>query len=203
MPSLLGPAYRIETPRLVLRCWEPSDVPALAALVERDLEALRATERWVAHEPKSRDDRLREVRQWRAEFDLDTRWRYAVLDAADGRLAGAATLSRHIAGTALNSHGWRAPGHAGAEAAAALARVAFELLDAPKVQALFAAGDECAAAAHRALGFTHDGVERRLAGGMRRDVALWSLLPGEWPASPAAAAAAAARAFDVLGNRLF
>jgi hypothetical protein len=32
---------------------------------------------------------------------------------------------------------------------------------------------------------------------------VWSILADEWPATPAAAIAAGARAWDALGNRLF
>lgn len=207
MPSPLGPPYRIETPHVVLRCWEPAFAPALTALVERDLEQLKRRERWAGDEPKSRDQRLRTVRLWRAHFDLDHRWGWAAWTADGDHLAGAVGLVPNPVATSTNAWGWFSGNElhpeAPADAAAVIARVAIELLDAPRVQAVMAVDDERAAARHQALGFTRDGIERRVGEGARWDVALWSLLPGEWAASPAAARAAEARGFDVLGNRIF
>src|SRR4051794_6483956 len=83
-----APPYRIQTPRVILRSWEPADTPALRALLADNLEHLR---RWVpsmADEPKPLDDKLREVRGWRAPFDLDEAWYYALLGTDDGALAG-------------------------------------------------------------------------------------------------------------------
>lgn len=206
MPPPLGPAYRIETPRLVLRCWEPADAPALDELVGRNLKYLRPRQRWAQDEPKALEERVRQVRHWRAALDRDQFWNYAVC-VEGGILGGAAILVHNATATALHATTWLGRRHDGSgrreEALAALARTAFELLEAPKVQSAPAADDEEGRAACRALGFTYDGLVRRLVCGARHDETLWSLLPDEWPASPAASIAAEARAFGVLGNRLF
>jgi RimJ/RimL family protein N-acetyltransferase len=210
-PHPLGPPYRIVTPRLVLRCWEPADAPARSAVMERNLDrpGLRRRLRGDEGEPKSPADRLAEIRRMRARFDLDEMWSYAVLTAGDGTLAGSATLFRvPPAGVELGLTAWCGEEHDGqgyeAEAAAALARTAYELLDAPRLYAACPEADANAAALFRTLGFTLDGTERHLDGaGARRDQLLWSLLPGEWPASPALSLAADASAFGALGDRLF
>ncbi|HEV7588695.1 MAG TPA: GNAT family protein [Longimicrobium sp.] len=207
MTLQFGPPYRIVTPRLVLRCWEPADAPALAALVERNVDFLgRWRWRGTEGEPLGLEDRLSEVRGLRADLDSDAKWSYAVLTADEGALAGPATLFRGLGG-GLGLAGWCGTEYDGqgyaAEAGAALARTAFELFDAPRLQAACLPGDAEATTRFRELGFTHDGTARHLNGGARRDEMLWSLLPGEWPASPAAARAADASAFGVLGHRLF
>lgn len=210
-PHPLGPPYRIETPRLVLRCWEPADAPARSALMERNLDRLMLQRRLrgMEDEPKSLEDRLAEVRQMRARFDTDEAWSYAVLTAGDGALVSVATLYRlPPAGVDIGLFAWCGAEHDGqgydVEAAAALARAAYELLDVPRLYASCPTDDAASDALFRALGFTPDGIERHLDGaGVRRDQRLWSLLPGEWPASPAAARAADARAFGALGDRLF
>ena len=209
-PHPLGPPYRIVTPRLVLRCWEPADAPARSALVERNLDRVRRRRlRGSDGEPKPPEDRLVEVRQMRARFDLDEMWSYAVLTAGDGTLAGTATLFRvPPSGADIGLTAWCGAEHDGqgyeAEAAAALARAACELLGVPRLYAGCPEADTHSAALFRALGFTLDGAERHLDdAGERRDQLLWSLLAGEWPASPAATLAADARAFGALGDRLF
>lgn len=210
-PHPLGPPYRIETQRLVLRCWEPADAPARSALLERNLDRvmLQRRLRGMEGEPKSLEDRLTEVRQFRARFDMDEMWSYAVLTAGDGALVSVATLFRvPPACVDIGLFAWCGAEYDGqgyeAEAAAALARVAYELLDTPRLYATCPTDDSASAALFRELGLTPDGLERHLDdAGVRRDQQLWSLLPGEWPASPAAARAADARAFGALGDRLF
>ncbi|HEX8906142.1 MAG TPA: GNAT family protein, partial [Longimicrobiaceae bacterium] len=117
MPTPLGPPYRIETPRVLLRCWEPGDAPALSALVERNLELLRASQRWAADEPKPLEQRVGELRRWRAEFDLDRWWRYAVLDAGGGALLGSAVLFHAPARFAFQAAGWSGPSQTERDAA--------------------------------------------------------------------------------------
>jgi ribosomal-protein-alanine N-acetyltransferase len=206
MPHPLGPPYYITTTRLVLRCWEPADAPALSALVERNLDFVRRRP-GRQDEPRPLEDRVVEMRQRRAAFDVDDQWSYAVRTADEGALVGIVTLFRVPPNRIdIGFAGWCGAEYAGcgyeAEAGAALARAAFELLDVPRLYAACPPDDDAAAALFRALGFAHDGVERRLHDGVRRDELLWSLLPDEWEAG-AAAAAADARAFGVLGDRLF
>ncbi|HSU13398.1 GNAT family protein [Longimicrobium sp.] len=196
--------YRIEMPRLVLRCWEPADAAALTALVDRNLEPLRGEGAWA--EPLAPDARLRQVRLWRAEFDLDRTWRYAVIRADGGEIAGGITLFHRLGTEGMEIAAWSVgedDGEMAEDAAAAAIRTALEAMEAPRVFTGCQPDDEGRIALWRGLGFTHDGTLRRLAGGRRVEEMLWSLLPGEWPGSRAAALAADARAFDALENRLF
>jgi RimJ/RimL family protein N-acetyltransferase len=201
-----GPAYRIETPRVVLRCWDPADTPELRTLLSGNLEHLLPWVPWVADEPKPLDEKVREVRGWRAGFDLDQAWLYALFGAEDGALAGGVGVNRYSA-SAVDVGGWVADarGHRGfhTEAAAAVTRTAFEVLGMTRVQALCDAENEHSIALLRKLGFTHEATPRHRVDGRRVDEMVWSILADEWPATPAAALAASARAWDALGNRLF
>lgn len=201
-----GPAYRIETPRVILRCWEPADTPALRALLADNLEHLRPWVPWIADEPKPVEEKLREVRGWRAAFDLDHMWNYALLSAEDGAVAGNLVICR-ASPDAVDLGGWvghdRAHRGFHTEAAAAGARAAFEALGITRVQACCEAENERSIALMRKLGFTHEATPRYQVDGRRVDDMTWSILADEWPATPAAAFAAPARAWDALGNRLF
>lgn len=206
MKSPFGPAYRIETPRLRLRCWDPADTPALVALIGRNLAYLRDRRAWARSEPRPLADKLRDVRYWRAEFDLDRTWSYAVL-GADGELAGGVSIVPRDYGASAETSGWVGREHAGrgyhVEAAAALARAAFEVHGLDKVQTACLDDDADRVAVTETLGFRCDGVIRQFADGRRTRQLLCTLLADEWAGSPAAALAAGARAFDALGNRLF
>ncbi|HEV7588694.1 MAG TPA: GNAT family protein [Longimicrobium sp.] len=200
-----GPPYRIATRRVVLRCWDPADTPALQALLAGSREHLRPWVPGIDDEP-TLDEKLHEVRSWRAAFDLDQVWLFALLGAEDGTLAGGVVVNPLPRNT-VDVGGWVAEAHARrgyvSDAFAAVARVAFEVLGITRVQALCRADNQRSIAMLRKLGFTHEATPRHEVDRQRVDEMMWSILPDEWPATPAAALAAEARAWDALGNRLF
>lgn len=202
-----GPPYRIVTPRVVLRCWDPADTPALHELIAENLEHLRPWVSWVAGEPKPLEARLEEVRQWRAQFDVDQAWNWAMLAADDGQLVGGVVMNLLLDGASVDVGGWvgqtRARRGFHTDGAAAAARVAFEVLGMTRVQATTDLENERSIALMRKLGFTHEATLRHLENGERRDEMVWTILVTEWPATAAARIAAEAQAFDALGNRLF
>jgi RimJ/RimL family protein N-acetyltransferase len=207
MKSPFGPAYRIETSRLLLRCWDPADTPALVALIEGNLAFLRERRAWARSEPKPLPEKVVQVRYWRAEFDLDQSWNYALFPAGGGPLIGAMSIVPREYGAAGETGGWIAPEHAGrglhVEAAAALARAVFEVHGLSKAQTVCLDDEGARAAVTDTLGFQHDGFIRQLTDGRHTRQLLCTLLADEWAASPAAALAAGARAYDALGQRIF
>jgi hypothetical protein len=54
----------------VIRCYEPKDAPMLAASVTESLEFLRPWLPWVHVEPEPVESKVRTLRRFRAEFDL-------------------------------------------------------------------------------------------------------------------------------------
>src|SRR5436190_2199416 len=61
--------YRVRTTRLLLRCWEPSDAPALIASIESNLDHLRQWMPWAATEPEAVEAKARRLQKFRARFD--------------------------------------------------------------------------------------------------------------------------------------
>jgi hypothetical protein len=51
-PKIINPAYRIETERLVVRCYQPSDAQLLADSVAESLEHLKPWMSWAHDEPQ-------------------------------------------------------------------------------------------------------------------------------------------------------
>jgi RimJ/RimL family protein N-acetyltransferase len=197
--------YRIETPRVQLRVWDPADAAALSALIDRNPPSLRRGLPWAGAGPLAPDALLREVRRWRSDLDLDRVWRYAAV-RAEGGLVGGVALFHRLGTEGMEMSAWfdiGLDGDVADEASAAAIRGALEAMEAPRVFAACDPEDAGRAGHWRGLGFAHDGTLRRLDGGRRVKEMLWSLLPGEWPASRAAALAAHARAFDALDDRLF
>ena len=202
-----GPAYRIQTPRLVLRCWQPSDAPLLADAVTASLDHLRPWMPWAHAEPEALETKVQRLRSFRARFDLDQDYVYAIFTPDESEVVGGKGLHPRIGEGALEIGYWINARHAGrgyaTEASAALTRTAFEINGVERMEIRCDPANERSAAVPRKLGYTLDATLRSnvrgVDGGMR-DTQVWSLLRGEYPASPSASAEM--QAFDAAGRRL-
>ncbi|HSU13397.1 GNAT family protein [Longimicrobium sp.] len=204
-PAYFNPPYRIETERLVMRAWEPSFTPALHRLVAENVDFLRPWVPWMENEPKSLEDRLRDVRTWRGAFDKDNHWSWALF-GLDGEMVGTSLLNR-LTDDTMEPGGWVGAaqtrrGYA-AEIAAAVVRAVFQGFGMARVHGVCDVANQASIGVLRRLGFTHEATARHETGGRRTDEMLWGMLADEWPSSPAAALAAGNRAYDVLGERLY
>lgn len=202
-----GPAYRIQTPRLVLRCWQPSDAPLLAESVAASLEHLRPWMPWVQSEPEPLEAKVQRLRGFRARFDRDEDYVYAIFPPGEAKVAGGTGLHPRAGEGTLEIGYWMDVRHAGrgyaTEATAALTRLAFEINGVERMEIRCDPLNARSAAVPRKLGYTLDGVLRANVRGVddaMRDTQVWSLLRAEYAASPAAAAVL--EAFDAAGRRL-
>lgn len=59
--ELSNPAYRIETKRLVVRCYNPSDAQLLAEAIAASLKHLRPWMPWARDEPESLEDKVKRL----------------------------------------------------------------------------------------------------------------------------------------------
>lgn len=200
------PPYRIETPRLVLRCWSPLDAPLLRRSLDDSDQHLRPHIPFMRHEPRTLADTVTWVRQIRAAFDRDEHYRYAVFDAQDTLVGETMLLDRHGAGDWAVGY-WldvaQCKNGYATEATTAMIRVAFELLAIDHLELVCAAENTASAAVAAKLGFTHDATLRRRLNetdGVVRAAMVWTLYADE--ADSSAAAGFEMRAFDCLGEEL-
>lgn len=201
------PAYRIHTPRLVLRCWEPRDAPLLQEALLASLEHLRPWMEWAQDEPRDLEEQINRLRECRARFDADRDYVYGILNRDETQVLGSSGLHTRAGDDALEIGYWVHAAHIGqglaTETAAALTQVAFQVNRVQRVEIHCAADNVRSAAVPRKLGYVHEATlrEREFSpDGRPRDMMVWTLLAAEYPASPAAAAAV--EAFDVAGRRL-
>ncbi len=198
--------YRIITPHLVLRCWQPADAALLKAAVDVSIEHLRPWMPWASHEPTDLDAKIAMLRRWRGEFDLDKDYVYGIFDRAERTALGSSGLhTRH--GPDVREIGYwvradRVNTGIATETAAALTKVAFEVTKVQRVEIHCDPRNDRSAAVPRKLGYAHEATLRRRshAGSEPRDTMIWTLFADEYPTSPAAQVAI--QAFDVLGQPL-
>jgi RimJ/RimL family protein N-acetyltransferase len=203
-----GPAYRIVTRRLVIRCWSPTDAPLLEEAITQSLEHLSPWMPWAHREHEENlETKVQRLRHFRAAFDLDRDYVYAIFSADEAKVLGGTGLHTRAGEGAREIGYWIHSDHVrkgfATETAAALTRVAFEVDRVRRVEIHCDPANQASASVPRKLGFTHDATLRTRAltvDGRPRDAMIWSLLSEEYPAAPAATAAL--EAYDALGRRL-
>lgn len=197
--------YRIETERLVLRCWDLADAVSLRQALDRSDRHLRPWIPWMKDQPQS----LRETAQWirvtRGRFDLEQDHRYAIFDSTGRVLIGETALFSRAGAGAREIGYWIDTASVGkgyaTEAAAAMVKVGFEYAGVDRLEIHIASGNEASAAIPRKLGFRLDAIARRRiqdSEGNTHDRMEWTLFADEYPTSPAAAARVVV--FDCLGE---
>lgn len=199
--------YRIETERLVLRCWSPTDAPLLSRAIEESMEHLRPWMPWIAGEPKTLEDRAAFIRSMRAKYDTDEDYVLGVFDRAETRVLGGTGLHRRIGPRAFEIGYWihancTRLGYA-SELSAALTQVGFLAHDCLRMEIHCDPKNVASAGVPKKLGYSLDGILRgRLvqSDGTLRDTMVWSMLRADLQAS--AAARVKTRAFDILGREI-
>jgi RimJ/RimL family protein N-acetyltransferase len=200
-------AYRIETERLVVRCWDPRDASLLKEAIDSSLEHLRPWMPWAHNEPQTLTEKVELLRRFRGQFDLGNDFVYAIFDRDETRVLGGTGLHKRLDEHAREIGYWIRADSEGrgfvTEAVAALTRVAFELDGLERIEIHCEPLNERSVAVPRRLGYTHEATLRgRVRGGddRPRDIMVFSLFADAYASSPAAEAAV--EAFDSAGARL-
>jgi len=201
------PAYRIETERTVLRCWEPKDAPGLSTAIEASLDHLQEWMPWAADEPKTLGQRVALLRSFRAGFDKDESYVYGVFNRDESTVIGGTGLHKRDEGNCLEIGYWIHVDWIGrglaTEISAALTKAAFEIHGVDWVEIRCDPNNIRSASVARKLGYTHEATLRRrrtTSQGKSEGTMIWSLFADEFPDS--LAAQAKTRAFDVLGQEI-
>lgn len=164
---------------------------------------------WAHEEPQPLAAKAELLRGFRGRFDLDEDFVYGLLDRAETEVAGGAGLHTRVGEGALEIGYWIRASRVGeglaTEAAAALARVAFEVAGAQRVEIRVDPANEASLRVPRRLGFREEAVLRRrlpsrLGGPPERDAVLFVLFADEVGETPVAAAPL--EAYDELGVRV-
>lgn len=204
--KIINPAYRIETERLVVRCYEPADARLLMESVQESVEHLKPWMPWAHDEPQPLEQKLRGVLRFRGRFDLQEDYIYGIFNREETRLLGGTGLHTRVGDRQLEIGYWIhtdfvKKGFA-TESSAALTKVAFEIVGIHRLEIHCDPHNLASAAVPRKLGFTHEGTLRQKTSFLDRwsDSMVWGLLDTEYPDSPSSQAQI--KAFDALGNPL-
>ena len=198
--------YRIETERLVIRCWEPRDAPLLKHALDSSLEHLRPFMDWAQDEPEPVEAKTERLRGFRSLFDTGESFVMGIFDPDEVQVLGGTGLHPRIGPGGLEIGYWvRASATRqgiATETAAALTRVGLEVCEADRVEIRIEPRNKASFGVPRKLGFVEEATLRRRLPGHRaaplRDVTIFTLFREDFDP----AIAPRLRAFDARGEQL-
>jgi hypothetical protein len=93
-----GPAapYRIETERLVIRCYETTDAPLLKDAIDSSLEHLRPFSAWIDDEPQTIEQKVELIQSFRIAFDTAEAFVYGIFEVDERQQLGGAGLHARV-----------------------------------------------------------------------------------------------------------
>jgi RimJ/RimL family protein N-acetyltransferase len=203
------PPYRIETRRLVIRCYDPRDAPLLKTAVDSSIDHLSEWMPWARLEPQSLEQKVELLRTFRGQFDHDENYVYGLFSPDESELLGGSGFHKRSNEGSLEIGYWVAAGAVGqgiaTEVTAVQTRAGFELCGLDRVDLQVEPRNERSLKIPRKLGFTEEGVLRRrldpgAADEPRRDSTVFTMLAEELAGSPCLPYDYVA--YDAAGNRL-
>ena len=84
--------YRIETERLVLRCYEPRDAALVKDAIDSSLDHLRPWMPWAENEPQTLEEKTDLLKTFRSQFDPATTSSMGIFSADESELLGGTGL---------------------------------------------------------------------------------------------------------------
>ena len=198
--------YRIETDRLVIRCYEPADAPLLKDAVDSSLEHMRQFAAWIDDEPQPVEEKAALLKRFRIAFDSAEEFVFGVFDRDELQQLGGTGLHPRVGPGGLEI-GYFVRASAtrqgiATEVAAALTRVGFEVCDADRIEIRIDPNNTRSLGIPRKLGFPVEATLRRRLparpGQPLRDVTIHTLFREDYDPS----IAPSLRAYDSLGRQV-
>jgi RimJ/RimL family protein N-acetyltransferase len=198
--------YRIETERLVIRCYEPRDAVLMKDAIDSSLDHLRPWMPWAESEPQTLEEKTDLVKSFRSEFDRGENFVMGIFSADESEALGGTGLHpRQGPGGLEIGYFIRASatrqGYV-SESSAALTRVGFEICGAEYIEIRIDPENEASLGVPRKLGYVEEATLRRRlpgkAGGPQRDVTIFTMFREDLDP----AIAPELRAFDAAGRQL-
>jgi RimJ/RimL family protein N-acetyltransferase len=197
--------YRIETERLVIRCYDPRDASPLKEAIDSSLEHLRPWMPWAESEPQTLEAKTELLRGFRSGFDAGENFVYGIFSRDESEVLGGTGLHPRIDPGGLEIGYWvRASSTRKGivtESTAALTRVGFEVCRADRIEIRIEPGNDASFGVPRKLGFIEEATLRRRLPGREggpplRDVTIFTMFREDFDSS----LAAGIRAFGPRGE---
>jgi RimJ/RimL family protein N-acetyltransferase len=201
----LARAYRIETERLVIRCYEPSDAPKIQEAITESLDHLLPWMPWAKNEPESLDAKINRLRLFRGQFDLGQDYVFGIFNKSETELIGSTGLHTDVGKHAREIGYWINLKFIGqgfaTEAVNALTKVGFEVEQLTRIEIRCAPDNVRSQSIPRKLGYKLEAtLKNRIEdiSGNFRDVMIWTMFKSDYERSPIQNVEL--KAFDIMGR---
>lgn len=205
---MLAKTYKIETERLIIRCYHPKDATLLKKAVNESRAHLLPWMPWAKSESEESLEIVRErLRKWRGQFDLGEDYTFGIFDKAERTLLGSTGLHNRLVKDAREIGYWIHVHHVkqgyALEAVKALTKVGFEIEQLKRIEIRCALNNLRSQNIPKKMGYTHEAtLKNRMTdtNGNPRDVMLWTLFKEAYEKS--ALPAFPLKAFSVVDERI-
>lgn len=199
--------YRIETDRLVIRCWEPSDAVLLKEAIDCSIDHLLPWMPWAKGEPQTIEEKIELLRLFRGNYDLGKDFVLGVFNRDGSRVLGGSGMHTRQGPNEREIGYWVRADEGGrgiiTEAVRAIARVAFEIEGIDRLEIRCDPENLASRRVAEKSGFSLDAElpRRRLPG---EEVLRNTLVYSRWPEGidDENDLSAIYRAFDAMGREL-
>ena len=181
------PPYRIESPRLVLRCWNPEDAPLFHEAIISSIDHLRPYMPFIAKEPLKIEDRIELLRSFRSSFDSSDNYIYGIFDKNEKKVLGSTGLHKKIGKYGFEVGYWivRDECNKGiaTESTKMLLEVGFNVKEIDRIELYCNPNNIYSRRIPEKLGFTCEGIRKRINTtfpGEFRDSMVWVLFRNEY-----------------------
>ena len=203
----VGPAYRIETDRLIIRCYNPEDADLLAKSVKESLDHLKPWMPWVHSEPEPIETKINRLRLFRAKFDLNKEFVFGIFNLEETELIGGCGFHPRIGHVAIEIGYWINVNHIrkgfGTECAGALTKIGFKVQNLKRLEIHCDPENIASASIPKKLGYTHDATLRKrklTEKNELRDAMIWSMFVEEFEKAPVSDMPL--KAYNAVGNQI-
>ena len=204
---MLAKTYKIETDRLIIRCYKPGDALLLKASIDESLKHLRPWMPWANNEPESVQAKLERIRKYRGQFDLGLDYTFGIFSKDEKTLIGSTGLHARIGDHAREVGYWLnvnylKQGYA-TETVKALIKVGFEIEQLERIEIRCAPNNLRSQKIPKELGFILEATLKNRttdSDGNLRDVMIWSIFKEDYLKSDLKEFPI--RAFDFAGKEI-
>ena len=204
----LAKTYKIETARLVIRCYTPEDAAKLQISINGSIQHLLPWIPWAQEEPQEIDWMAKFIRQFRGQFDLGQDTVYGIFDKNGTELIGGTGLHNRVGKDAREIGYWINVNHIGQgyakEAVCALIKVGFEIEGLQRIEIHCSTDNTRSYNVPYKLGFTHEATLKGNSTnrqGRLQDEMIWTLNAAAYAANPIRETPI--KAFDFLGRPIY
>jgi RimJ/RimL family protein N-acetyltransferase len=200
----LARTYKIETERLMIRCYEPADTIKLHEAILTSADHLRPWLPWMQQEPKSLGERAGLIRFFRGQFDLGLDYAFGIFDKKGNEFIGSTGLHTRIGKNAREIGYWISRRHIGkgfaTEAVGALTKLGFRIEGLSRMEIHCVPENIRSRHIPLKLGYKLETIITPDAPGDIRNMMIWALSKNDYDQSPLRHLQI--RAFDFVGNEL-